>query len=392
MPSFDEDQHVQKIQGQQVDSSKIVVKNNTVLISKLNPRIPRVWLVKNDNRYRAIASGEFVNLKALENTSPKYLYYFLQSESVSKRLQAEAVGTTNSHTRFKPERIYQLPAKLPSEREQRKIAEILTTVDRQIEKTEALIAKYEAARNGIMEDFFSGKIESNSSLAFTKQRPYIDKNNDISLNTKHWKKNKLKHVSDIKYGINIPINREIENGIPILSLPNINIHGKFCLDKLNKIDPSLVKEKDILNYGDILFNWRSGSSNHLGKSAFFNLEGKWTHVGFLLRIRADKEQCDPKFVCYYINYLKQIGYFKKSKKQVNNTFNSSELSNLTIYLPSMDVQKYISSYIDYIVNYIDYEQKSIKKLKKIKQGLMQDLLTGKVRVNQDKAEEAVANA
>jgi hypothetical protein len=45
-----------------------------------------------------------------------------------------------------------------------------------------------------------------------------------------------------------------------------------------------VKESDILQKGDLLFNWRNGSQNHLGKTAYFSGDERFTHVGFLLKI------------------------------------------------------------------------------------------------------------
>ena len=61
--------------------------------------------------------------------------------------------------------------------------------------------------------------------------------------------------------------------------------------------------------------------------------------------------------------------------------NTTILSELPIILPSLDEQKDIGDKLTSIDDQIQIIRREYEKLKKIKQGLMQDLLTGKVRVN-----------
>jgi restriction endonuclease S subunit len=99
-----------------------------------------------------------------------------------------------------------------------------------------------------------------------------------------------------------------------------------------------VKESDILQKGDLLFNWRNGSQNHLGKTAYFSGDERFTHVGFLLKIRTFNGKCDSRFLLSLINDLKSKGYFLTAKIQVNNTFNSSELRAVRLPMPTFDEQ------------------------------------------------------
>ena len=57
-----------------------------------------------------------------------------------------------------------LPITCPPLPEQRKIAKILTTVDNLIEKTEALIAKYQSVKQGLMQDLFTRGLDQHGHL------------------------------------------------------------------------------------------------------------------------------------------------------------------------------------------------------------------------------------
>jgi type I restriction enzyme S subunit len=141
-----------------------------------------------------------------------------------------------------------------------------------------------------------------------------------------------------------------------------------------------VNEECLLRQGDVLFNWRNGSQHHFGKTAYFDPEGQFTNVGFILKIRVDESICNGRFLWYKLNALKSRGFFLTAKIQVNNTFNSNELNAVTLALPERKEQDVITAHLDATEASIASEKSSLRKLEKLKVGLMQDLLTGKVRV------------
>ncbi|XSG84237.1 MAG: hypothetical protein ACPW60_10910 [Methylohalobius sp. ZOD2] len=60
LPNFDDGKIVEIAKGSSIESNKFIVNRGSVLISKLNPRIKRVWMVVNDGNLRSIASTEFL--------------------------------------------------------------------------------------------------------------------------------------------------------------------------------------------------------------------------------------------------------------------------------------------------------------------------------------------
>ena len=198
-----------------------------------------------------------------------------------------------------------------------------------------------------------------------------------------WNNTRLDKIANVSYGISDPLDRTLTEGIKIISLPNVNKDGQFILEQIPLVERGKVTKEKILQYGDLLFNWRNGSKEHLGKTAFFNLRGHYTHVGFLLKIKAGKEIVEPFFLYSYINFIKQKGFFLRAKIQVNNTFNKEELNELPIIYPNIVEQLKIVNVLQNADKELETLQKQIEKLKEQKRGMMQVLLTGQKMVKHE---------
>ncbi|MEB9897498.1 restriction endonuclease subunit S, partial [Bacillus cereus] len=127
-------------------------------------------------------------------------------------------------------------------------------------------------------------------------------------------------------------------------------------------------------------NWRSGSQNHVGKTAIFSLEGEYTYASFILRIRLN-EIADKQFYYYLINFYKEIGAFlKDTSMQVNFKLNATTFRDVKFPVPLLQEQQKIAAILSSVDEQIEsYEQEKEKYLQ-LKKGLMQQLLTGKMRV------------
>ncbi len=171
----------------------------------------------------------------------------------------------------------------------------------------------------------------------------------------HWEACLLKRVANASYGVGGELDRTITDGVRILSLPNVKKDGNLDLTEVPFVELN-DNEKNglLLKEGDLLFNWRNGSSDHLGKTAYFNLnDAEYTHVSFLLRIRLLNNENYAKYFHWLINGFRETGYFQSSKAGVNNTFNLSELTNLWLILPSPKEQRAIADFLDRETGRID---------------------------------------
>ncbi len=114
IPGYDEKRFPVSELGSQIKSNKFVVPNNCVLISKLNPETPRIWLpFKLENR--SICSTEFLVNIPKGYFSPEYLFGLFYSQSFQDSFISMVTGTSGSHQRVKAEYVLDLDIELPPE-------------------------------------------------------------------------------------------------------------------------------------------------------------------------------------------------------------------------------------------------------------------------------------
>jgi type I restriction enzyme S subunit len=133
-----------------------------------------------------------------------------------------------------------------------------------------------------------------------------------------------------------------ENGTRILTISNVRQNGSInmTVEKYSVVEPA-ERAKARLQKFDLLFNWRNGSEEHVGKTGIWEgqLEGEILHVSFLLKIRVDQNQVNPYFLWALLNRLRATGYFtRNARMQINRKFNASELSALKLPLPPLPLQ------------------------------------------------------
>lgn len=111
--AFDDGRRPEVERGEQIKSNKYLVHGGCVLLSKLNPRIPRVWRPPIDGQRRPITSTEFLVLIAGDRSSRSHLFELCRSTDFLERFKSLAGGTSTSHQRVKPDDLLQLPVVVP---------------------------------------------------------------------------------------------------------------------------------------------------------------------------------------------------------------------------------------------------------------------------------------
>ncbi|WP_280383889.1 hypothetical protein [Nocardia wallacei] len=117
----------------EIQSSKLLLSGGEVLISKLNPRKSRVVVVDH-SEYPIVSSTEFIGLEPGVNVEPRYLFYFLQSESVRQHLDSLVQSVTRSHQRVSPEDVLHAGVPRMEKEEQRRIADFLDAETSRIDR------------------------------------------------------------------------------------------------------------------------------------------------------------------------------------------------------------------------------------------------------------------
>ena len=259
---------------------------------------------------------------------------------------------------------------LPPLPEQRKIAEILSTVDEAIQKTDEIIQKTEELKKGLMQQLLTKGI-GHSKFKLT----------EIGEIPEGWEVVKLKEViSDIKTGF--ASGRRDEEGIVQLRMNNISTEGKIVLNHLLKVPLHERANDYLLRPGDILFN-NTNSVDLIGKTALFRGElENCVYSNHFTRLRTIQEQCTPEWLTAIFVQERRKGIFKAiCHRHVHQAgINNDDILFLKVPLPPLPEQRKIAEILSAIDEKIEVEWQRKEKLEELKRGLMQVLLTGKVRV------------
>lgn len=273
------------------------------------------------------------------------------------------------------------PVPVFSIEQQKKIAHILQTIDQAIEKTQALIEKYQQIKAGLMHDLFTRGIAPNGQLRPPReQAPELYQQTPIGWIPKEWAVKSCSSLcSRICVGIVIqPTQYYVEDGVPALRSANVREVG---VDPLNLVYISTVSNKLLaksqIREGDIV-TVRTG---YPGTSAVVPQEFDGSNCIDIL-ISTPTDQIDSEYLCSWINSSFGKGQvLRQQGGMAQQHFNVGEMRELLVAVPDIAEQIKISERLGVCSNMLLTEHEKLGKLKTQKSGLMHDLLTGKVSVS-----------
>ena len=304
----------------------------------------------------AITPSDKVNLDFLYNY---LIYYKLKWVNVKQGSTFESINKND---------LCEVEVPLPPLKEQQKIAEILSSVDAAIEKTEQVIAKTKEVKKGLMQQLLTKGI---SHTEF--------KQTELGEIPVQWQVKKLADLGEALIGLTYSSdNITDESGTLVLRSSNIR-GNRLSFDNNVYVDLDIPK-RCIVQKDDILICVRNGSKALIGKSALIDNETVGCSFGAFMSVYRSE----------YNRYIFQLFNTELFKKQIYsnlgatiNQITSANLKSFKFPIPSKEEQDNIVEILELYDSRIKMEEDKIKNLNLIKQGLMQQLLTGKVRVKID---------
>lgn len=273
------------------------------------------------------------------------------------------------------------PTSLP---EQRKIARILSSVDAVIEKTEAAIAKYKAIKSGMMRDLFTRGIDLKTGKLRPRYEdtPELYKQSELGWVPKEWEISELSEcLSILKDGTHLPPKRVLEGPL-LLSVQNI-VEGKFTLTKNDTRVPwefyNTAHKTWQIQSGDV-FLTIVGATIGKACAAPNNLPPYMLQRSVAI-LRGQSGLLNTPFLYFYVLssfFLTQL--MNSANQTAQPGVYLGEIAKIKIGLPKVEEQNIAEAFFSSISTIIESETASLEKFKSIKQALMSDLLTGKVRV------------
>ena len=153
IPAFDDGQSAVVESGSAIKSNKFTVPSDAVLVSRLNPRFPRVWAPDVCDDLPAICSTEFLVLRP-RSIDRRFLHHLCMSPSFRTSLLERVTGTSGSHQRVAPMSALEIEVAVPTVSEQRAIAHVLGTLDDKIELSRRKNETLEAMARALFKSWF----------------------------------------------------------------------------------------------------------------------------------------------------------------------------------------------------------------------------------------------
>jgi type I restriction enzyme S subunit len=347
------------------------VRRGDILFNRTNSfeLVGRTSIFDLDGDY--VFASYLIRLRTLPTAlDPFFLGAYLNAPDTQRRLKTIATRAV-SQSNISATRLRGFVIPVPPLAEQRKIAAVLGLVQRAIALQERLIALTAELKKALVQQLFTRGLRGESQ-----------KQTEVGRVPGSWEHRPLEAGGDIVYGIQAAVASNLKPiGTKILTNKNITLDGRIALESINYFVPKTPRHHAaVLRKGDLLFNWRSGSKEHVGKTAYFDLDGEFTHSSFILRIRPRDEVCG-RYLFYYLNYLRESGYFVKSQTfGVNAKFNKSAVKGLPTYLPEKGERQEIVTALDAVSLRLKTLEAKHAALTDLFRTLLRQFMTAQIRV------------
>jgi type I restriction enzyme, S subunit len=279
----------------------------------------------------------------------KFLYYLLMTHGVKRYMVNSSAGSTVLH--LDTNRVKELDLNIPPLPEQKKIASILTSVDEVIEKTQSQIDKLQDLKKGTMNELLT------KGIGHTEF-----KDSELGRIPKSWEVKRLGDLFILTSGkskptrLLSPIMTKV-NSIPVYGGNGVNGYTDSALLDNPTIVIGRVGEYCGCVEVTPIFSWITDNA---------------------LYIKSVLQKYDMMFLFYLMTFS---NLSKLRSKGGQPLVSQQPIHEYSVALPSVEEQQNISGIISAINDKIEIQNKKLSQTQSLKKSLMQDLLTGKVRVS-----------
>ncbi|OPY88319.1 MAG: EcoKI restriction-modification system protein HsdS [Smithella sp. PtaU1.Bin162] len=285
----------------------------------------------------------------------KFFYFYFSNHFYARIMQMTAKSSVDS---IRMEMIADMQIPLPSYSEQKEISTALNDIALLVDDLGMLIRKKKNLKKGVMHELLTGK---------KRLIGFKDK----------WIKKRLGEIAEIRDGTH-QTPEYVASGIPFYSVENVTANDFKKTKFISEKEHSVLTKSYRIEKGDILMT-RIGSIGDC-KYVYWDVNASFYVSLALLKV---KKGYSPQFIAHY----SQSAYFKKEielnslQSAIPKKINLGQISNVNLEIPETQEEQQAIALIlsDMDVEIEELEQK-LDKYKAIKQGLMQELLTGKRRL------------
>lgn len=308
----------------------------------------------------------------------QYLEYFLKAKTAGSGIPHADKGVIKRLDFFKPEKT-----------EQKAIATILSKVDAAIRATENSIKAAEKLKRGLMQNLFTGKLKVDGSWRKADEFYKDEKFGNVPLG---WVVKKGNKITDKITKGQSPKWQGFEYQTEgVLFVTSENVLDGFIDVSSPKYLPIEFNDKiknSQLQKGDILINIVGAS---IGRCAVYELDVEFANTNQAVCVFRPNRENDSDFIAYYIQLEQtQQRLLGNSVETARANLSLGDFRKFKFIIPeTKDEQCLISAKVKEIDSIYISKHKKIKTLQRLRKSLMQNLLTGKVRVDVNKIEQVL---
>ncbi len=340
--------------------------------------VGRVGFITDEMAKTDYAFANFIQRISLnDEVNAKFVYYCLQQMyemGITAGMQSQTTGIRNLDWK----QYIKVALPKPSPDEQTAIAAILSKVDEAIAAVQGSIAAAERLKKSLMQNLLSGRMKPDGTLRKEDEFYVDEKFGKVPIG---WKVKKLKDVclNSGDYGANASAIAFDETKPRFIRITDIDDFGQLLDDGKASMDGDNTT-KYMLEEDDFLFA-RTGDT--VGKSLLYKKEmGPAVYAGYLIKFTFDKTKVLPE----YFDLIAKSEFFEAFKIAMKRVgakpnINSREYCSFRFLLPSdIEEQKRIFNKFASVAKSQRKKQNKIIILERLKKSLMQNLLTGVVRI------------
>ncbi len=348
------------------------------------------WKIKD-----ALLNQRICKIKAIERNGFDSDFLFHSLEIDLQEINASTGATTVKHLSLKDIRGVQRP--YPPLPEQQKIAAILSSVDDVIEKTQAQIEKLKDLKIGMMQELLSPREpkagdQTGAQASKTNGLHHTEfKDSPLGRIPVGWEVKNLNQLITIKHGYAFEGKyfKANKTSYTLLTPGNFNRDGRLYFGQKTKYYDGPIPNEYILKNGDVLVVMTDLTKEMtiLGNTIILQSDSIVLHNQRIGKVEPH-ETCTvtPEFLCFIMNSERVKTHVKDTATGTTVRHTSpTKLLEPLIPVPPLAEQKKIIDVFNSLDSRLTYYEYKLTMKKNIKKALMQDLLTGKVRVKVDAA-------